>query len=58
MSARNVVYIKQRGEPSIPVTARQVNPNDDENPILGISDRRIGALYFEINKWFISLKEP
>jgi len=38
------------------VDARLVNMNDDEDPVLHNSKRRMAALYFEINKWFVSIK--
>jgi len=37
------------------VEARQVNIDDDENPDPQISVRRMAALYFEINKWFVAV---
>ena len=38
------------------VEARQVNADDDENPDPLKSYIRAAALYFEINKWFVSVK--
>ena len=35
------------------VEARQVNTDDDEDPDPGKSIRRMAAIYFEINKWFV-----
>ena len=38
------------------VEARQVNDNDDECPNPLKSVFRMAALYFEVNKWFVSVK--
>ena len=38
------------------VEARLVNACDDEDPTPHKSVRRLAALYFEINKWFVSIK--
>ena len=38
------------------VDARLVNNSDDEDPNPFESVRRTAALYFEINKWFVSVK--
>ena len=38
------------------VEARQVNDNDDEDPDPNKSNIRIAALFFEGNKWFVSVK--
>jgi hypothetical protein len=38
------------------VEARQVNDDDDEDPNLNKSVRRLAALYFEVNKWFVTIK--
>ena len=38
------------------VEARQVNADDDEDPDPNKSNRRLAALYFEINKWFTTVK--
>ena len=35
------------------VEARVVNAHDDEDPEPGKSVRRMAALYFEVNKWFV-----
>ena len=35
------------------VEARLVNADDDENPDPAKSVRRMAALYFEVNKWFV-----
>ena len=37
------------------VEARLVNANDDEDPDPGCSIRRMAALYFEINRWFLAV---
>jgi hypothetical protein len=38
------------------VEARLINDGNDEDPDLCKSVRRMAALYFEVNKWFVSLK--
>lgn len=38
------------------VEIRQVNADDDEDPDPQKSNRRTGALFFELNKWFVTLK--
>jgi len=38
------------------VEARLINADDDEDPNPSKSVLRISAIYFEINKWFVSLK--
>jgi hypothetical protein len=38
------------------VEARQINDNDDEDPDPIKSIRRLAALYFEVNKWFVTIK--
>ncbi len=38
------------------VEARQVNPDNDEDPDPQKSTHRMAALYFEINKWFVTVK--
>lgn len=38
------------------VGARQVNDEDDEDPDPCKSVRRMAALYFELNKWFVTIK--
>lgn len=38
------------------VEARLINANDDEDPDIHKCVRREAAVYFEINKWFVSLK--
>jgi hypothetical protein len=38
------------------VEARQVNADDDEDPDPDKSAGRTAAVYFEINKWFVSVK--
>ena len=38
------------------VEARQVNEYDDEDPDPNKSVRRMAALFFEVNKWFVTIK--
>ena len=38
------------------VKARQINAGDDEDPDPSVSIRRMAALYFEVNKWFVTIK--
>ena len=38
------------------VKARQINANDDEDLDPNKSVMRLAALYFEINKWFVTVK--
>jgi len=38
------------------VEARHINENDDEDPDPSKSVCRMAALYFEINKWFVTIK--
>jgi len=38
------------------VKARQINPDNDEDINPGKSIRRMAALFFEVNKWFVPVK--
>ena len=38
------------------IKARQINANDDDDPVPNKSVRRLASLYFEINKWFVTTK--
>lgn len=38
------------------VEARAINADDDEDPEPGKSVRRMAALFFEVNKWFVAVK--
>ena len=38
------------------VEARAVNADDDDDPDPGKSVRRMAALFFEVNKWFVAVK--
>lgn len=38
------------------VEARQVNEDNDDNPDIYKSNKRIAGLYFEINKWFVRIE--
>lgn len=40
------------------VEARLINANDDNDPDPYHSVCRLAALYFEINKWFVAVKNP
>ena len=39
------------------VEARQINAADDEDPDPNKSNRRLAAIFFEINKWFVITKQ-